>query len=314
MNSYIKNIHDHISSQLSNVYLFGSDEVLKLLTVAYLAKGHVLLEGPPGTAKTLCAKLIASVISKSFNRIQFTSDMLPGDIIGAHIFIQHKNEFEFIKGPIFADFILADEINRTPPRTQSALLEAMEERQITSEGKEHKLSKDFFVIATQNPHDFEGTFPLPEAQLDRFLFKLYTDHAAPEVEVHILDKISKGMLPPPLDRIAKIDLDWSEVENQISSMHIENGILEYISKIIEATRKHPKLSDGSSVRGGIALVKCAKVLAAIDQRTFVTPDDVKELIIPTLSHRVRLSSESVISEVRIVDVLNEISDSVPFPK
>lgn len=314
MPTTLKNTISEIKSQLLDKYLFGSENLIDLLMIAFFAKGHVLIEGPPGTAKTLCAKLMAHVISKSFKRIQFTSDMLPGDILGAHIYSPNTNSFDFIKGPIFADFILADEINRTPPRTQSALLEAMEEKQISSEGKQFKLSHDFFVLATQNPHDFDGTFPLPEAQLDRFLFKLKTNHAPREVELEVLDKITKGVLPPNLSELETVKLDWDSIDREISSVTIDKSILSYISEILAETRSSDLLSDGSSVRGGIALIKCARIMALLKDRDYVIPDDIKELAIPTLQHRIRLSSDSVIADITEEQVINTILDKVPFPK
>ena len=314
MSGRLKNTVEHIKDQLNNKFLFGSEEILELMAIAFFAKGHVLIEGPPGTAKTLCAKLMAQVVSKSFNRIQFTSDMLPGDILGAHIYSPTSSSFDFIKGPLFADFILADEINRTPPRTQSALLEAMEEKQVTSEGKQFKLSPDFFVVATQNPHDFEGTFPLPEAQLDRFLFKITTDHASPEVEIEVLDKITKGVLPPQLNSISTIKLEWEEIDREIDAITIDRSIFSYITSILSATRNHNLLSDGSSIRGGIALIKCSRIMAILKGRDYVIPDDIKALALPTLRHRVRLSADAVISDAKEAGVIGEILKSVPFPK
>jgi MoxR-like ATPase len=245
---------------------------------------------------------------------QFTSDMLPGDILGAHIYSPTTNVFEFIKGPIFADFILADEVNRTPPRTQSALLEVMEEKQITSEGKQFKLKDDFFVIATQNPQDFEGTFPLPEAQLDRFLFKLKTNHSELKTEVNILDQIIKGELPPDYNVIKCIEVDWSIVNQEINSVTVDSSILDYIGRILEATRTNPLLIDGSSIRGGIAIVKAARILAIIKSRNFVTPDDIKYLTPITLSHRIKLSADAIVSQISEETVINEILTKVPFPK
>lgn len=314
MTTTLKSTVEEIKGQLLDKFLFGSEDLLNLLMIAYFAKGHVLIEGPPGTAKTLCAKLMAHVISKSFNRIQFTSDMLPGDILGAHIYSPNTNTFDFIKGPIFADFILADEINRTPPRTQSALLEAMEEKQISSEGKQFKLSHDFFVIATQNPHDFDGTFPLPEAQLDRFIFKLKTTHSSQAVEVEILEKITNGTLPPNLSQLETTKLDWQNIDKEISSVSIDRSIFTYISDILAATRNNPLLSDGSSVRGGIALIKCARIMAILKNRDFVIPDDIKELAVPTLQHRIRLSSDSVIADLTEEGVIMDILEKIPFPK
>ena len=231
--SYCKSLADSVIDQLDQRYLFGNRNVLELCLVAFLARGHTLIEGPPGTGKTLTARLLSRILSKSFKRIQFTSDMLPGDIIGAHIYSPASSEFNFVPGPIFADFILADEINRTPPRTQSALLEAMEERSVTVEGKSFSLPSDFFVIATQNPQDFEGTFPLPEAQIDRFLFKIVVDHAEIEAEQEVLTHILNGTLPPPFEKIQPVEFDRQQVEQEVSQVTVDQSILRYICEILE---------------------------------------------------------------------------------
>ncbi|HMO17066.1 MAG TPA: MoxR family ATPase [Oligoflexia bacterium] len=314
MESVCRQIVMSIKDQLNDVYLFGTEELLEYLSIAYLSRGHVLIEGPPGTAKTLCAKLMARVLAKSFNRIQFTSDMLPGDILGAHMYSPTNHGFEFIKGPIFADFILADEVNRTPPRTQSALLEAMEERQVSSEGKEFRLSPDFFVVATQNPRDFEGTFPLPEAQLDRFIFKISTGHASIKAENEILDRIHRGVLPPDLGKISPLSIDWGKVSEELRQTRVDASIIDYISRILAATRSHPSLSDGSSVRGSISLLKSSCVLALIRGRDFVVPDDIKELALPTLRHRIRLSSDAIVSGVDESEIIEQVLAQVPFPE
>ncbi len=303
-----------IRAQLDGRYLFGYRELIDLVLVAFLSRGHVLLEGPPGTAKTLSAKLLSHILSKAFKRIQFTTDMLPGDILGAHLYSPSKQEFQFIPGPIFADFILADEINRTPPRTQSALLEAMEEKQVTIEGKGHQLSPDFFVIATQNPFDYEGTFPLPEVQMDRFLMKLVVKHASQEVETEVLKGIIAGQLPPDLTKLEKVGLDRVQVEAELNAVGVDASLLRYITEIIERTRKHPMLLSGVSLRGGIALMKCARAMALIEGRSFVTPDDIKRLAVPTLRHRIKMNPEAQVANLIEEGVLQEILSQVSFPK
>jgi len=303
-----------IRSQLDGKFLFGYSELIDLVLVAFLSRGHVLLEGPPGTAKTLSAKLLSHILAKSFKRIQFTTDMLPGDILGAHLYSPSKQEFQFIPGPIFADFILADEINRTPPRTQSALLEAMEEKQVTIEGKTHRLSPDFFVMATQNPFDYEGTFPLPEVQMDRFLMKLIIHHAAPEIETEVLKGIISGVLPPDFTRLHSVTLDREKVEAELQQIAVDSSLLRYITEILDRTRKHPMLISGVSIRGGIALVKCARAQALLEGRSFVTPDDIKRLAIPTLRHRIKLNPEAQVSSLSDESVLQEIIGQVGFPK
>lgn len=312
--SYTRSTYSKILSTIDNSYVLGQQELLQNILIAFLGRGHVLVEGPPGTAKTLTAKLLAKVLSKSFKRIQFTSDLLPGDILGTYIFSPEKREFQFIKGPLFADFIVADEINRTPPRTQSALLEAMEERQITVEGNLMKLSQDFFVIATQNPQDFEGTFSLPEVQLDRFLMKLKVDHASVETETAVLGLIAEGKLPPVLDEVPTVLIDRAQIDAEIKLVRIDVSLRKYIAELVAKTRSHPALLAGSSVRGGIALMTCARMLALVNGRDFITPDDIKLLAKATLCHRIRLSPEARLSGTSEESILEQILKELPFPK
>ena len=296
-----------------NPYLFGLDGSLDLILAAYLVRGHVLIEGPPGTAKTLVAKLLARIFSRSFSRIQFTSDMLPADILGSHIYSQASQNFSFVPGPIFADFVLADEINRTPPRTQSALLEAMEERQVTVDGRRIPLTADFFVLATQNPQDFEGTFPLPEAQLDRFLLQVVLTHQSAEAEIQILDATMRGALPPQLDKISSIEWDHTAIESEIAGVSIDPSLVRHVVRLIQATREHQAFAFGSSVRGGIALLKTARAFAAIAGRDFVIPDDIKSLVVPTLRQRVRLAADAALGNEDAAHILTAIVKNTGFP-
>lgn len=311
--SYCKTICDAIHGELDGKVILGNTRLIDFLIIAYFARGHVLIEGPPGTGKTLAAKVLARLLSKSFKRIQFTSDMLPQDILGAHIYSPDKRAFDFIKGPLFSDFVLADEINRTPPRTQSALLEAMEERQVSIEGTQHVLSQDFFVIATQNPQDHEGTFLLPEVELDRFMFNVVIDHAASSVEQEILKKILNGTLPPDFQRIRPLEIDRARIDAEVRNVRVDDSIVTYIARILDMTRTHPMVQTGSSVRGGITLGRGARILAMMRGREYVIPDDIKELAVVTLRHRLTLSPEAQISRISEKEVILEMLQKVEFP-
>ncbi len=274
----------------------------------------MLIEGPPGTGKTLTAKLLARILSRSFKRVQFTSDLLPGDILGSHIFDPEKREFKFIPGPIFTDFLLADEINRTPPRTQSALLEAMEEAQVTIDGQEFHLSPEFFALATQNPQDYEGTFPLPEVQLDRFLFKLVLRHAPAETEIKILQSVIDGLLPPRFPDIHPIGFDRNRLDLEVKQVKVDPSLLRFVTTLLEKTRTHPMLISGSSIRGGIALIRASRIRALSLGRYYITPDDLKFLAVPTLRHRVRLSPEAQISQMAEDGIILHLLKETPFPE
>ncbi|MBF0107064.1 MAG: MoxR family ATPase [Deltaproteobacteria bacterium] len=239
--------------------------------------------------------------------------MLPSDILGCSIYLMAQQEFKFIKGPVFSDFIVADEINRAPPRTQSALLEAMEERQVTIEGTRHILNPDFFVMATQNPQEYEGTFQLPEVQMDRFLFKLTVSHADVKAETSMLKSIAEGVLPPDFTKLDTMAFDRAALDLEIQQITLDQSLLDYIAEIINQTRKHPYVLYGSSVRGGIALTLTGRILALLDGRDFVIPDDIKALCHHTLRHRIKLNSEAQLSGIKAEDVLDDILQKTGFP-
>lgn len=313
MSGYCHSLWKEIESSFDEKLFFGNKQLLEAILTAFLVRGHVLVEGPPGTGKTLVAKLFAHKLSRSFKRIQFTSDLLPGDILGSHVYSPADSSFRFVPGPIFADIVLADEINRTPPRTQSALLEAMEERQVTIEGERMALSPSFFVIATQNPLEMEGTFPLPEAHVDRFLFRVKVSHADRLVEQRMLAAFVKGELPPRLDAVHPMSCSFEEVDREISSVEVHAVLLDYVAEILERTRSSQMLAHGSSIRGGMALIKSARVRALFEGRKFVIPDDIKFFSQITLPHRVRPSTEAQVSRINDEQIIADIVRQVPVP-
>jgi MoxR-like ATPase len=265
--------------------LLGKPDVIRMAVVALLAEGHLLIEDAPGVGKTSLAKAIAHSLNCEFTRLQCTPDLLPSDILGTSVFLPNRGEFEFRKGPIFTHVLLADEINRTTPRTQSALLEAMMERQVTVDGKTHPLSKPFFVLATQNPFEFEGTYPLPENQLDRFMMCIDIGYPERSVELDVLSNHRDG---EPVDRLKPV-LTGDELhrhQQQARDVRVEETISEYILDIIAATRRHEELSLGVSTRGAITLYRAVQALAYAEHREFAVPDDVKRMAIPVLAHRV----------------------------
>jgi MoxR-like ATPase len=265
--------------------LLGKPDVIRMAVVALLAEGHLLIEDAPGVGKTSLAKAIAHSLNCEFTRLQCTPDLLPSDILGTSVFLPNRGEFEFRKGPIFTHVLLADEINRTTPRTQSALLEAMMERQVTVDGKTHALSKPFFVLATQNPFEFEGTYPLPENQLDRFMMCIDIGYPERSVELDVLSNHRDG---EPVDRLKPV-LTGDELnrhQQQARDVRVEETISEYILDVISATRRHEELSLGVSTRGAITLYRAVQALAYAEHREFAVPDDVKRMAIPVLAHRV----------------------------
>ncbi len=298
--------------------IVGQEEVFEQVFVAFLAGGHVLLEGVPGVAKTLIAKTLARLVDAGFGRIQFTADLMPSDVIGTQVFEINQGKFYLKQGPIFTSIVLADEINRAPAKTQSALLEAMEERQVTIEGTRYPLGDPFMVLATQNPIEYEGTYPLPEAQLDRFLFKVVVDYPPEAVEREIVRRYHTGFDAHHLDRaglqpvVASADLP--ALRDEIRGVTVEDGILAYITQIAAATRRSPDLMLGGSPRASIASLLTAKTYAALQGRAFVTPDDVKQVILPVYRHRIILRPEAEIEGLNADTVLRRIVAGVPAPR
>ncbi|MDA0243052.1 MAG: MoxR family ATPase [Chloroflexi bacterium] len=298
--------------------LVGLQEPFEQLTIALLTGGHVLLEGVPGTAKTLMAKTLAHLVQAQFRRIQFTPDLMPSDILGTSVFNMATGEFNLKKGPIFTQILLADEINRAPAKTQSALLEAMEERQINLEGERHELARPFMVIATQNPIEYEGTYPLPEAQLDRFLFKVIVEHAPPEVEVEVLRRYSMGFNAHELAQTGLRPLlsaeFIAEARATIERITVEEGILHYITRITAASRRSPDLLLGASTRAATHILLAAKTFAALQGRDFVVPDDVKYVVPPICRHRFILKPEAEIEGLDADAVTRRLLGQVEVPR
>lgn len=309
--SMIKSIIDRIVSEVSKV-IVGKEEEIRFILASLMAGGHVLLEGVPGVAKTTMARAIATVLGLEWKRIQFTPDLLPADILGTFIYEQRTGEFRFRKGPIFANIVLADEINRASPRTQSAFLEAMQERQVTVEGITYKLPEPFMVIATMNPIEFEGVFPLPEAQIDRFLAKVVVGYPDKNEMIAILKKIDY-IEEWPLEPIVS-PKDVELLVNSSRAVYVDEVILDYIVNLVEATRRHPLVRLGGSPRAAIALVKLSKSLALMDGRGYVVPDDVKKAALPALRHRIILKPEAEIEAGLTADnVVEQILEKTPVP-
>lgn len=303
-----------IKAELAKV-IVGQKQMVNLLMTALLAEGHVLLEGAPGVAKTITAKLLAKSLAIDFNRIQFTPDLMPSDVLGTAVFNLKTSEFEFKKGPIFSNIILADEINRAPAKTQAALFEAMEERQVTMDGQKYALAAPYIIVATQNPIEQEGTYRLPEAQLDRFLFKITIDYPNLEEEIEIISrehqlKTTKlAMISSSLDKQKILDF-----QALISSIRVEENLIKYIAEIILNTRTNPFLYLGASPRASIAMLKASKAFAAINGRDFITPEDIKQIAVPVLGHRVIITPEREMEGITTTQVINDILQSVEIPK
>jgi MoxR-like ATPase len=296
----------------------GQEGTLSGVVAALLVRGHILLEGVPGTAKTLMVKAVAAALDLDFKRLQFTPDLMPSDVIGQVIFEAREGTFRFRRGPVFTNLLLADEINRTPPKTQAALLESMEERQVSVEGTTHPLPEPFVVVATQNPVEYEGTYPLPEAQLDRFLFKLIVSYPSFEQEQEVLARHDRGLDPHDIAAagvraVAGAD-DLARARDAISGIRVEPPVLGYVVALVRATRESPSLTLGVSPRGATALLHASKAWAWLAGRDFVTPDEVKAVVKPTLRHRILLRPEVELEGATADGVLDGILAAVPVPR
>jgi MoxR-like ATPase len=296
----------------------GQDAIVEGLLICLLADGHVLLEGVPGTAKTLMAKALSHTLNLEFRRVQFTPDLMPSDIIGTTVYDMKSAEFFVKKGPAFTAVLLADEINRTPPKTQSALLQAMEERFVSIDGVDHPLPEPFIVIATQNPIEYEGTYPLPEAQLDRFLMKLQVDYPTPEEELGML-MLHRDGLDPHREGLAKLqqvaDLPLLRAAKaEVNRVTVEDGVMHYLVHLIAATRAAHQVVLGGSPRATVSLLRCARALAALEGRTFITPDDVKLIARPVLRHRIILRPEMELEGLTADHLIDSVLTAVPVPR
>jgi len=306
---------EKLKAQLAKV-IVGQQDFVELLIVSLLANGHVLIEGVPGIAKTITAKLFAKTLDTGFNRIQFTPDLMPSDVLGTSILNMKTSDFEFKKGPIFSNMVLIDEINRAPAKTQAALFEVMEERQVTIDGIRYPMDPPFMVLATQNPIEQEGTYALPEAQLDRFLFKIKVDYPELEDEINILKTHHERKNQKPLELVEAVltPQKLQEFKTKTQEVLVEEKILSYIAEIVTKTRTHPHLYLGGSPRASIAVMNASKAFAAINGRDFVTPEDIKKALFPVLRHRIILSPEREMEGMTTENVIEMIIQSVEIPR
>lgn len=298
--------------------IVGLEEPFEQLVIALLSGGHVLLEGVPGTAKTLMAKTLAHLVQARFSRVQFTPDLMPSDILGTNVYDLTNNAFHLRKGPIFTQILLADEINRAPAKTQSALLEAMEERQVNLDGEQHILGRPFMVVATQNPIEYEGTYPLPEAQLDRFMFKILVPISPAAVEIEVLRRYHQGfdahnLQAAGLRAVLKAEA-FDAIRAEINTIIVETGVLDYIARVVAATRQSPDVVLGASTRAAIHILLSAKTCASLQGREYVTPDDVKFVALPVLRHRLILKPEAEIEGLDADAVIQRVLGQVEVPR
>ncbi|MBX2964696.1 MAG: MoxR family ATPase [Cyclobacteriaceae bacterium] len=311
LNESVKKIREEIGQ-----VIVGQQEMVDLLVTSVLADGHVLIEGVPGVAKTLTAKLLSRVIDVKFNRIQFTPDLMPSDVIGTSVFNMKNSAFEFKAGPIFSNIVLIDEINRAPAKTQAALFEVMEERQITADGTTYRMEHPYMVVATQNPVEHEGTYRLPEAQLDRFLFKIVVHYPTLDQEFSIISGHHQRKGHTPLEEVKAV-LSAEKIKqyrSAVQQIHVEENLMKYIAEIVHETRNNPALFLGASPRASVALLNSSKAYAAINGRDFVTPEDVKLVAFPVLRHRIMLTPDKEMEGITTDDVIRQIADKVEVPR
>ncbi|MBS1748687.1 MAG: MoxR family ATPase [Bacteroidetes bacterium] len=314
----LSHLHDIIMRMRIEIgkVIVGQEDMVKLIMAALLADGHVLIEGVPGVAKTLTAKLVAKCISLHFSRIQFTPDLMPSDVLGTSVFNPKEGGFQFKRGPIFGNIVLVDEINRAPAKTQAALFEVMEEKQVTVDGYSHIIERPFMVLATQNPVEQEGTYRLPEAQLDRFLFKITVPYPTEEEEVQILNRFHNVTGEDITEQIKEMLTanDISMLRKQVREVVIEEKLLQFIAKIVTSTRSHKSIYLGASPRASLAIMSSSKAIAAMQGRDFVTPEDVLEMTLPVLRHRIILTPEKEMEGGTEDDVIREIIQSLEIPR
>ncbi len=316
MSATLQQLESLLARELGRVVV-GAEASIRALVIALVARGHVLVQGVPGLGKTLLAKTLARALGGEFKRIQGTSDLMPSDIIGIHVFDESKRDFVFRPGPLFADVVLVDEINRAGPKTQSALLEAMEERQVSVERSAWALPPDFLVLATQNPREFEGTYPLPESQLDRFMLRIDVNYPGRPAESEILVRYGAVMATKPgtVESIEALQPSLLEkARREADQIHVAEGLLGYVLDIAAASREHPRLSLGLSTRGALALVKAARITAGLRGGDFVTPDDVKEAALWVIAHRLVLTPEAALEGLTDLDVVRALLTETPVPR
>lgn len=306
---------DAVKNEIKKV-IIGQDNFIEMLIASLFARGHILVEGVPGVAKTITAKLFAKCIKTDFSRIQFTPDLMPSDVLGTSVFNEASRDFEFKKGPIFSHIVLIDEINRSPAKTQSSLFEVMEERQVSIDVYEFPFADPFMVLATQNPIEQEGTYELPEAQVDRFLCKIKVDYPALEDEIMMLTQKNENVEKPPLDQIKAVltPQDLAQIQKKINQIKVEEKIIRYIAQLVYETREHQYLLLGASPRASIAILQLAKSFAAMKGRDFLIPEDVKKSLLPVLNHRLILAPEREMEGISIEQVIDLIQQSVEIPR